>query len=136
MNDHVIDSAIHLSIRKFGGSSAGDCVDMHRFAMHRVHVGSLETFTDLRGNPNRAKIIGCNEADDTIDQRVVPDPSQRGCRRLSRKPVAPSRAVDDPAEIDTGPWALRMVKTDNADHASRRLLDDRPLPVSAQLPLA
>jgi hypothetical protein len=31
-----------------------------------IHVGSFETFIDLRGNPNRAKIIGCDEADDTV----------------------------------------------------------------------
>ena len=77
--------------------------------MHGVHVGSLETFTDLRGNPNRAKIIGCNEADDPVDLSVFPDPSKRGYRRLSRKAVAPSGAVKDPTEIDTGPLWLRMI---------------------------
>src|SRR6185503_1283434 len=111
-----------------------DRVNMHRFAVHGVHVFALETFTDLRGNPNRTQIIRCNEADDAVDLRVFPDPSKRRCRRLSRKAVAPSGAVKNPAEIDAGPLSLRMIKTDHANHASRRLLDDRPLAVSAQLP--
>jgi len=38
--------------------NAGDRVDVHGFAIDGVLVGSFETFTDLRGNPNRAKIIG------------------------------------------------------------------------------
>src|ERR1700704_1296909 len=104
--------------------------------MHGVHVGPLETFTDLRGNPNRATITGCNEADDAVDLRVCPDPSERGCRRLGRKAVAPAGAVQDPAEIDPGPLSLRMVETDTADHASGQLLDDRPLTVATQVPLA
>jgi hypothetical protein len=54
----------HISPER-GGSSAAHRVDMHGFAMHGVRVGSLETFADLRGNPNRAQIIGCNEADAT-----------------------------------------------------------------------
>lgn len=109
---------------------------MYGFAMHGVHVGSLETFTDLRGNPKRAMIIGGNEADDTVDLSVFPNPSKRRCRRLGREAVAPSGAVKDPAEIDTGPWSLRMVKTHTADHVPSRLLDDRPVTVSAPLPLA
>jgi hypothetical protein len=81
-------------------------------------------------------IIGANEADDTVDPGVLPDPSKRGGRRLRRKAVAPAGAVKDPAEIDAWPWSLRMVKTDTADHVSGQLLDYRPLTVSAQLPLA
>jgi hypothetical protein len=111
-------------------------VDMHGFAMHRVDVGPLETFTDLRGNPNRATIIRCNEAHDPIDRRVSPSPLKRGSRRFRRKAVAPSGAVQDPAEIDTGPGSLRMVKANTADHVSRRPLDDRPMTVSAQLPMS
>jgi hypothetical protein len=49
--------------------------------------------------------------------------------------MAPLGAVKEPAEIDTGPLSLRMVKTDTADYVSRRLLDYRPMTVPAQLPL-
>src|SRR5688572_10277370 len=118
------------------GSGAGDCVDMHRFSMHGIHVGALEAFTDLRGNPLRPKITGSNEADDTVDLRVCPGPPQRRCRRLRRKAVAPSSAMKHPAEVDAGPWLLRMVKPDAADDLSGRLLDDAPLTISAQFPVA
>lgn len=55
--------------------------------------------------------------------RGFPEPRKRGSRGLRRQAVAPSGAVKGPAEIDTGPWFLRMVKADTADHLSRRLLD-------------
>jgi hypothetical protein len=71
-------------------SRPGNRVDMHGFAVHGVHVRPLEMFTDLRGNPNRAEIIGSDEADDTVDLRVFPDPFKGGCRRLRRKAVPPS----------------------------------------------
>ncbi len=85
-------------------SSTRHSVDVHGFAVHGIHVSPLETFTDLRGNPNRAQIIGCNEADDAINVSAFPRPPKRGCGRLGREALAPSGAVNTPAEIDTGPF--------------------------------
>src|SRR5688572_2992506 len=109
---------------------------MHGLAVHRVHVSPFEAFADLRGHSNRAQIMGSNEADDPVDLSEFPDPSKRRCCRLSRKALAPSGAMKDPAEVDAGPLSLRMVQTDTADYVSRRLFDDCPLTVAAQLPLA
>src|SRR6185295_9060087 len=108
---------------------------MHGLAVQRVGVGALETFTDLRGDPDRAKVVGGDQADDAVDRRRFPGPSQRRGRSLGGQAAAPARPVKDPAEIDAGPGPLRMVKTDTADHVSRLLLDDRPLTVAAPLPL-
>src|SRR5688500_16540099 len=109
---------------------------MHGFAMHRIHVGPVEPLTDLGGHPNRAQVIGSNEADDSVDLRVGPGPPKRGGRRLRGKAVAPSGAVKAPGGSDAGPWLVRMVKPDTADGLSGHLLDDAPLTVSAQLPMA
>jgi hypothetical protein len=50
---------------------------VHGFAVHRVHAGSIETLTDLRGNPDRTTIVGCNEAEDTAAASVARPCTQR-----------------------------------------------------------
>ena len=108
---------------------------MARFAAHGIHVRSIEPFADFHG-PNRSKVIRRDEADDLIDLGGPPDPRKRRGRRLSGKAVAPSGAVKHPTEIDPRPRSRRMVEADAADHVSRRVLDDTPLTISADLPLA
>ena len=115
---------------------AGDRVHVRGLAVHGVHAGLLETFADLRGNPDGGQVVGGDQADDTGDRCVGPGPFEGGGRRLGRKPEAPPGSVDDPAEIDTRPGLLRMVEADTANHLPCRLLHNGPLTVTAQLPLA
>src|SRR3954469_17811388 len=84
-------------------SRAADRVHVHGFAVHGVHAGSLESFADLLGNPAGVQVARGDPPDDTGERRSRPAPAQRGGGRLGGEAEAPSRTVDDPAEIDTRP---------------------------------
>lgn len=113
-----------------------DRVDVRWLTVHRIHVGAIEACAELRRNPDRTMIVWRNEADDTVDVRVVPRPAKCGARRFRCQSVAPPGSVNHPAKIDTRPRPLRVVQADTADHVAGRLLDDSPLAIAPGFPLA
>lgn len=116
-----------------GGTT--NAIDVHRFSVDRIYAHALEALADFQCNANGSRIVRADEADDMIELVDAPGPLEGCTRRLSSKPIPPSRAIQYPTEIDSRPF-VRMKKTHAADHSSRRFLHNGPLAVAPLLPVA